>query len=156
MVILSQILVSPTPNIFVHDLTLFKIDEAQFYQKRLNFTGPAVVTHELHEANSQAWSGVDTTADVSTYLRIFFPSITDDVVQTVLDLYPESDYTSPGLRFADMKQSFDLTAHNLALTQALDNQTWNAMVALDQATHGTDQSYYCKHLPHVRPLNKIC
>ncbi|ETL34518.1 hypothetical protein L916_13266, partial [Phytophthora nicotianae] len=31
---------------------------------------------------------------------------------------------------------------NLALTHALNNQTWNAEVALDSATHGTDQSYY--------------
>lgn len=116
--------------------------EAQLYQKRFNFSGPFVITHEQHEANSQAWSGVNTTADVSTYLRIFFPAITDDVIEELLELYPESDYTSPGLRFSDMKQSLDLTAHNLALTQALDNNTWNAMVALDQATHGTDQSYY--------------
>jgi hypothetical protein len=43
-----------------------------------------------------------------------------------------------------MKQHLDLTAHNLALTNAMDNQTWNAMVALDSATHGTDQSYYCE------------
>ncbi|ETI41014.1 hypothetical protein F443_13723, partial [Phytophthora nicotianae P1569] len=56
--------------------------------------------------------------------------------------YPESDYESAGLRFADMKQSFDLTGKNLALTHALNNQTWNAEVALDSATHGTDQSYY--------------
>ena len=117
-------------------------DEAQLYQKRFNFSGPFVITHELHEANSAAWSGVNTTEDVSTYLRIFFPAITDDVVDEILALYPESDYTSPGLRFSDMKQSFDLTAHNLALTQALNNQTWNAMVALGKATHGTDQSYY--------------
>jgi hypothetical protein len=102
-----------------------------------------VITHEQHEANSQAWQGVNTTQDVSTYLRIFFPDITDDVVNEILALYPESDYSSPGLRFSDMKQSFDLTAHNLAVTQALDNKTWNAMVALDPATHGTDQSYYC-------------
>ncbi|KAG9239568.1 Alpha/Beta hydrolase protein [Amylocarpus encephaloides] len=86
------------------------------------------------EANGQAYSGADTTADVSTYLKIFFPSITDNVVDEVLTLYPEDDYASPGLRFADMKQSFDLTAHNLALTQALGNETWNAMVALDAAT----------------------
>ncbi|KAH8679596.1 Alpha/Beta hydrolase protein [Tricladium varicosporioides] len=115
---------------------------AQLYQRRFNFTGSMVITHEQHEANGQAYSGVNTTADVSTELKIFFPSITDDQIQIILDLYPESDYTSPGLRFADMKQSFDLTAHNLALTQALGNETWNAMVALDQATHGTDQSYY--------------
>lgn len=72
--------------------------EAQFYQKRFNFSGPAVITHEEHEGNSQAWSGVDTTEDVSTYLRIFFPSITDEQVNTALELYPEDDYTSPGLR----------------------------------------------------------
>jgi hypothetical protein len=115
-----------------------------------------VVTHEQHEANSQAYSGVDTTEDVSTYLRIFFPSITDDIVDEILALYPESDYTSPGLRFADMKQSFDLTAHNLAVTNALDNQTWNAMVALDSATHGTDQSYICETIflvLSIFPLN---
>lgn len=81
---------------------------------------------------------------MATYLRIFFPAITNDVVDEALALYPEADYSSPGLRFADMKQSFDLTAHNLAVTQALNNQTWNAMVALGEATHGTDQSYYCR------------
>ncbi|KAH6989222.1 esterase [Ilyonectria sp. MPI-CAGE-AT-0026] len=116
--------------------------EAQFYQKRFNFTGPVVLSHEQHEANSQAYSGVDTEDDVATYLRIFFPAIADEVVDEALALYPEDDYTSAGLRFADMKQHFDLTAHNLAATQALNNKTWNAMVALDQATHGTDQSYY--------------
>ncbi|KAB2574184.1 Secreted lipprotein [Lasiodiplodia theobromae] len=116
--------------------------EAQFYQKRVAFDGPAVLSHEQHEANSQSYSGVNTTEDVSTYLRIFFPAITDDVVEELLELYPESDYTEPGLRFSDMKQSFDLTCKNLALTQYLKNNTWNAMVALDQATHGTDQSYY--------------
>jgi hypothetical protein len=116
--------------------------EAQLYQKRFNFSGPLVITHELHEANSQAYSGVDTTADVSTELRIFFPSITDDVIEELLELYPEADYTSPGLRFADMKQSLDLTAKNLALTHALNNQTWNGRVDLGEATHGTDQSYY--------------
>lgn len=116
--------------------------EAQFYQQRFNFSGPAVITHEEHEANGQAWDGVDTTEDVSTYLRIFFPSITDAQVDVLLELYPEDDYTSPGLRFSDMKQQFDLTAHNMAFTHAMDNQTWNAMVQIDQSTHGTDQSYY--------------
>lgn len=102
-----------------------------------------MISHEQHEANSQPWEGVNTTEDVATYLRIFFPAITDDVVEEALALYPEADYASPGLRFADMKQSFDLTAHDLAVTQALENKTWNAMVALGEATHGTDQSYYC-------------
>lgn len=116
--------------------------ESQLYQNRFNFSGPVVITHEQHEANSQAWTGVNTTADVSTYLKIFFPAITDDVVNEMLELYPESDYTSPGLRFSDMKQSLDLTAHNLALTQALDSKTWNAEVGLSPATHGTDENYY--------------
>ncbi|KAL0939902.1 carboxylesterase family protein [Colletotrichum truncatum] len=116
--------------------------EAQLYQGRFNFTGPVVATHEQHEANSSPYDDVNTTEDVATYLRIFFPSITDSVVDEILALYPESDYTEPGLRFADMKQHFDLTAHNLALTHAMNNQTWNGLVALDSATHGTDQSYY--------------
>ncbi|KAF2706201.1 esterase [Pleomassaria siparia CBS 279.74] len=115
--------------------------EAQFYQGRFNFTGPMVVSHELHEMNGMAYAGVNTTEDVATYLRIFFPSITDDVVEEALALYPGADYTSPGLRFADMKQSFDLTAHNLAATNAMGNNTWNARVDLGAATHGTDQSY---------------
>lgn len=116
--------------------------EAQFYQGRFNFTGPAVITHELHEVNGMAWPGVDTDDDVATYLRIFFPSITDAQVDTILALYPADDYESPGLRFNDIKQNFDLTAHNMAFTHALDNQTWNAMVEIGQSTHGTDQSYY--------------
>lgn len=116
--------------------------ESLFYSGHFNFTGPAVLTHEQHEANSQAYSGVDSQSDVAKYLRIFFPSITDDVVDEVLELYPESDYTSAGLRFADMKQALDLTCKQHAVTNALSNQTWNALVALDEATHGTDQSYY--------------
>ncbi|KAL4145001.1 hypothetical protein PRNP1_012675 [Phytophthora ramorum] len=116
--------------------------EANLYQGHFNFSGPCVISHEQHEANSQAYSGVDSQDDVSTYLRIFFPAITDDVVEELLELYPEDDYESAGLRFADMKQSFDLTGKNLALTHALKNQTWNAEVALGEATHGTDQNYY--------------
>lgn len=116
--------------------------EANLYQKRFNFSGPGVISHEQHEANSQARTGVNTTEDVSTYLRIFFLAITDGVIEKLLELYPEEKYSSPGLRFSDMKQSFDLTVHNLVLTQALDNNIWNAMVALSPATHGTDQSYY--------------
>lgn len=41
-----------------------------------------------------------------------------------------------------MDQDFELVAHNYALTEALNNQTWNAMVALGVATHGMDQNYY--------------
>ncbi|RLN79585.1 hypothetical protein BBJ28_00004319 [Nothophytophthora sp. Chile5] len=116
--------------------------EANLYKGHFNFSGPCVISHEQHEANSQAYTGVDTVADISTELRIFFPAITDDVIDQLLELYAEDDYTSPGLRFADMKQSLDLTGKNLALTNALENSTWNAEVALDTATHGTDQSYY--------------
>ncbi|CAN8095494.1 unnamed protein product [Discula destructiva] len=116
--------------------------EAQLYQGRFNFSGPAVITHEQHEVNGNAYSGVDTAADVEAMLRVFFPAITDVQVAAVLALYPAADYTSPGLRFADLKQHFDLTAHNMAFTHALDNQTWNGMVQIDQSTHGTDQSYY--------------
>ncbi|KAJ5160175.1 uncharacterized protein N7482_007179 [Penicillium canariense] len=119
--------------------------ESQLYQGRFNWSGPLVITHEQHENNGSPTSGVNTTADVESELRVFFPGITDDVVEEIMDLYPESDYTSPGYRFADMRQSFDLTAHNYALTRALNNNTWNAMVALESATHGTDQSYYCKN-----------
>lgn len=127
------------------NLLICRTDEAQLYQGRFNFSGPMIITHEQHEANSQAYSGVDTTEDVAAYLRIFFPAIEDSVVQQILDFYPESDYTSPGLRFADMKQHFDLTAHNLAATHAMNNQTWNALCVLGSATHGTDQSYYCNN-----------
>ncbi|ORY65201.1 esterase [Pseudomassariella vexata] len=116
--------------------------EAQLYQKRFNFSGPAVISHEQHEANNQAYTGVDTQEDVATYLRIFFPAINDGIVDEILALYPESDYESAGLRFAQMKQDFDLTAKNLAFTNAMNNDTWNSMVALGSATHGTDQSYY--------------
>ncbi|KAF4554992.1 Carboxylesterase-like protein 4 [Elsinoe fawcettii] len=116
--------------------------EAQFYQNRFKWDDPLVITHEQHEANSQSYSGVNTTDDVAKYLKIFFPAIEDTIVQQALSLYPESSYSSPGLRFADMKQNFDLTAHNLAVTHALNNKTWNAIVALGSATHGTDQSYY--------------
>ncbi|KAK6197234.1 aconitate hydratase [Pestalotiopsis sp. IQ-011] len=109
---------------------------------RFDFSGPVVATHELHEADSQAYSGVGTDDDVEAELRAFFPGVQDPVVDQLLEDYPADDYESPGLRFADMKQHFDPTAHNFALTNAMKNQTWNDLVALDSATHGTDQSYY--------------
>ncbi|CAG8983258.1 hypothetical protein HYALB_00002694 [Hymenoscyphus albidus] len=116
--------------------------ESLLYQNRFNFTGPLIITHEQHEINSVAWPSVNVTADIATNLRIFFPSISDSVIAEVCGLYPEEDYSSPGLRFADMKQAWELTAHNLALTHALKNQTWNGMIALGPAVHGTDQKYY--------------
>ncbi|KAB8300403.1 hypothetical protein EYC80_000581 [Monilinia laxa] len=116
--------------------------EAQLYQKRYNFTGPLVITHELHERNTKIPNGVNISSDIPPNLRIYFPSITNDVIDEILLLYPSADYASESLRFADILQSLDLTAHNLALTAALKNQTWNAMAALGNATHGTDQNYY--------------
>ncbi|CCD43964.1 hypothetical protein ACHAQE_004747 [Botrytis cinerea] len=116
--------------------------ESQLYQKRFNFTGPLVITHELHEINNKLPTGVNTSSDIAPHLRLYFPSIKDDIVNEVQNLYPSTDYTSEGLRFADMDQDFELVAHNYALTEALNNQTWNAMVALGVATHGMDQNYY--------------
>ncbi|TGO14347.1 hypothetical protein BTUL_0054g00150 [Botrytis tulipae] len=116
--------------------------ESQLYQKRFNFTGPLVITHELHEINKKLPAGVNTSSDIAPHLRLYFPSITDDIANEIQDLYPSADYTSEGLRFADMDQDFELVAHNYALTEALNNQTWNAMVALGVATHGMDQNYY--------------
>ncbi|TGO49977.1 hypothetical protein BOTNAR_0410g00010 [Botryotinia narcissicola] len=116
--------------------------EAEFYAGHYNWTGPLVITHELHEKNSDVTSGINSTVDVANKIRMYFPGITETVINQILALYPESDYASPGLRFSDIEQSFELTSHNLALTNGLHNQTWNAMVALGEATHGTDQDYY--------------
>ncbi|ESZ93692.1 hypothetical protein SBOR_5932 [Sclerotinia borealis F-4128] len=116
--------------------------EAQLYLKRFNFTGPLVITHELHKINNVLPSGVNTSSDIAPNLQLYFPSITDDIIDEIQDLYPSTDYTSEGLRFADIDQDFELVAHNYALTEALNNQTWNAMVALGVATHGMDQNYY--------------
>ncbi|KAE9331666.1 hypothetical protein PF008_g15311 [Phytophthora fragariae] len=55
--------------------------EANLYQGHINFSGPCVISHELHEANSQAYDGVDSQEDVSTNLRIFFSGIADDAVE---------------------------------------------------------------------------
>ncbi|KAI9647017.1 hypothetical protein NHQ30_005019 [Ciborinia camelliae] len=116
--------------------------EAQLYQKRFNFTGPLVITHELHEINHKLPNGVNTSSDIPPHLKLYFPSITDGITNEIEALYPSTDYASEALRFADIDQDFELVAHNYALTSALHNQTWNAMVALGGATHGTDQNYY--------------
>ncbi|ETO69680.1 hypothetical protein F444_13776 [Phytophthora nicotianae P1976] len=62
----------------------------------------------------------------------------DDAVETLF----QGRVQNANLRFADMKQSFDLTDKNIALTHALNNETWNAQVALGAASHGADQNYY--------------
>ncbi|TGO89404.1 hypothetical protein BPOR_0111g00140 [Botrytis porri] len=116
-------------------------DEAEFYAGHYNWTGPLVITHELHEKNSDVTSGINSTADVADKIRMYFLVITDTIINEILALYPKSDYTSPGLRFSDIEQSFELTSHNLALTPGLYNQTWNAMATLGPATHSTDYRY---------------
>ncbi|KAJ5720187.1 esterase [Penicillium malachiteum] len=129
--------------------------EAQLYQKRFNFTGPVVISHERHEENSQNTTGVNTEADIVAELRMYFPAITNDVITEILKLYPASHYESAGLRLSDIRQSFDLTGKDLALTQALHNQTWNAMVNLGDATHGTDQYYYWYSTYSTVPANGL-
>lgn len=103
--------------------------EANLYRNHLDFSGPVVLTHELDEVNWQASDGVGTDTDVVECIRIFFAGIADDAVGTLLEQYPPEDYSSVGLRFSDMKQSFDLTAKDI-------------VVALGEASHGTDQNYY--------------
>ncbi|TKX25000.1 hypothetical protein C1H76_2777 [Elsinoe australis] len=116
--------------------------ESAFYQKQFNWTGPLVISHTQHESNGSPWGGVNVDADVARFTRSYFPGITDDALQEVLDLYPATDYTSPGLRFADIYQSFHHTSHDLAVTHALSNRTWNAYIQIPPAGHGADQPYY--------------
>ena len=71
-----------------------------------------MITYELHENNGSPTSGVNTTADVEAELRVFFPAITDDAIQEIMEAFPESDYTSRGYRFADIRQSFYLASHD--------------------------------------------
>ncbi|TGO41501.1 hypothetical protein BHYA_0021g00440 [Botrytis hyacinthi] len=95
--------------------------EAEFYAGHYNWTGPLVITHELHEKNSDVTGGINSTADVADKIRMYFPGITNTIINEILALFPESDYASPGLRFSDIEQSFELTSHNLALTNGLHN-----------------------------------
>lgn len=87
-------------------------------------------------------TGVTTEADVALQLKEYFPAITNDMVSEILELYPASDYEGEGYRMSDIQQSFDLTGKDLAFTQALQNETWNAIVNLGAAVHGTDQFYW--------------
>ncbi|KAG6941421.1 hypothetical protein JG688_00018679 [Phytophthora aleatoria] len=112
------------------------------YDSLANASNTIVDNYTYQMQPARAYSGGNTQEDVSAYLRIVFPGISDDAVETLLELYPEENYESAGLRFADMKQSFELADKNIALTHALNNQTWNAEVALGDATHGADQNYY--------------
>ncbi|GMF43946.1 unnamed protein product [Phytophthora fragariaefolia] len=115
----------------------------QFWQNgHFNFSGPCVLTHEQHEYNTVAYTGVESEGDISMTLRVLFPAITDDVIEELLTLYPAENYASAGLRLSDIQQSFEITAKNQVLTRALNNQTWNGEVGIGPAKHGTDQGYY--------------
>ncbi|KAL4923081.1 uncharacterized protein BDV17DRAFT_296689 [Aspergillus undulatus] len=129
--------------------------EAQLYQKRFNFSGLVVISHERHEENSQNPSTVTTEADIVAELQLYFPAITKDVIDEILRLYPASHYASAGYRLADIRQGFDMTGKNLALTQAMHNETWNAIVNLEEATHGPDQYYYWYSTCSTVPANGL-
>ncbi|KAI9991064.1 hypothetical protein PInf_018685 [Phytophthora infestans] len=116
--------------------------EASVYQGHFNFSGPVVLTHEQHEFNSVAYDGIETEGDIFATFRVLFPSLTGDIIQDLLDMYPAEDYESAGLRFNDIRQSYEITAKNYGLCNALNNETWNAEIAISPAKHGTDQSYY--------------
>ncbi|PYH70843.1 esterase [Aspergillus vadensis CBS 113365] len=129
--------------------------EAQLYQKNFNFSGPLVISHERHEENSQSSNTVTSAADIAAELQMYFPAITDDVIEEILELYPASHYANAGYRLSDIRQGFDMTGKNLALTQALHNETWNAIVNLGEATHGTDQTYYWYSTYSTVPANGL-
>lgn len=101
-----------------------------------------VICHSQHEINSRPSPGVNSTADISTFLRSLFPSIADQAISEVVALYPESNYSSPGLRSADIRQSAELTAHSYALTESMGGNTWNAEFGISPANHGSDQLYW--------------
>lgn len=71
--------------------------ESQVSQGRFNWDEPLVIAHELHESNGSPTSGVNTTTDVEVGLHVFFPAITEDIIQEIMEPFPESDYTSHGL-----------------------------------------------------------
>ncbi|GAT22658.1 hypothetical protein RIB2604_01600730 [Aspergillus luchuensis] len=129
--------------------------EAQLYQKNFNLSGPVVISHERHEENSQSSSSVTSAADIAAELQMYFPSITDDVVEDVIKLYPASHNANAGYRVSDIRQGFDMTGKKLALTQALHNETRNSFVNLGEATHGTEQTYYWCSTYSTVPANGL-
>ncbi|GAM89986.1 hypothetical protein ANO11243_080260 [Dothideomycetidae sp. 11243] len=116
--------------------------EAAMYQGQFIFSGPVVITHEQHESNGGQVPGISTESDVINYVHGLFPGISDDAMQQVLTLYPSSNYSTQGFRAADIYQGLHHTAHDLALTHALQNKTFNGYIQIPPAGHGTDQPYY--------------
>ncbi|ETN20723.1 hypothetical protein PPTG_21355 [Phytophthora nicotianae INRA-310] len=116
--------------------------EASLYQGHFNFSGPVVLTHARHEFNSVAYDGIKTEEDIFATFRVLFPALTENIIHELLEMYPAADYESAGLRFNDIRQSYEVTAKNYGLCNALNNETWNAEIAISPAKHGTDQTYY--------------
>ncbi|WWC61523.1 uncharacterized protein I303_104107 [Kwoniella dejecticola CBS 10117] len=98
--------------------------------------------HSAHESNSQAQSGVEDDESYRNEFKVIFPSITDWAIDQIEELYPASDYSSYGLRFAAAKQHYDIPGKLLPLTNAFGNQTYNYVNYLGSATHGSDQTYW--------------
>ncbi|OJZ81345.1 hypothetical protein ASPFODRAFT_223016 [Aspergillus luchuensis CBS 106.47] len=83
--------------------------------KNFNFSGPLVISYERHEENSQSSSSVTSAANIVAELQMYFPAITEDVVEEIPKLYPASHYANAGYRLSDIRQGFDMTGKNLAL-----------------------------------------
>ena len=106
-------------------------------------TGVSVMLgHSAHESNSQAQSGVEDEASYRAEFRVIFPAISDWAIDQIAAAYPESDYSSQGLRFADAKQNYDIAGKVLPITNAYNNQTYTYINYLGTATHGSDQTYW--------------
>jgi carboxylesterase type B len=57
--------------------------EAQFYQRNFNFTGPFVITHQLHEENSLPAAGISSTEDIIKKLNTVFPAMPQQAIDQV-------------------------------------------------------------------------
>ncbi|KAM0752975.1 alpha/beta-hydrolase [Meredithblackwellia eburnea MCA 4105] len=101
-----------------------------------------LIGHSAHESNSQANSAVSDDASYRAEFKVIFPSITDWTIDQIEELYPASNYSSQGLRFAAATQHYDLVAKILPATHAYRNRTFNYINNLGTATHGSDQAYW--------------
>ncbi|PYH38876.1 uncharacterized protein BO87DRAFT_443387 [Aspergillus neoniger CBS 115656] len=102
----------------------------------------------------------------SNYSYQLQPRVDGDIVADTYEaqLY-QKDFNFSGLlviyheRHEENRQSssfgFGITGKNLALTHALHNETWNAIVNLGLATHGTDQTYYWYNTYSTVPANGL-
>ncbi|WWC90313.1 uncharacterized protein L201_005246 [Kwoniella dendrophila CBS 6074] len=124
-------------GVVLPDTSEYLLSIGQFHQDVQVLLG-----HSAHESNSQAQSGVSDDESYRNEFKVIFPSITDWAIDQIEELYPASDYSSYGLRFAAAKQHYDIPGKLLPLTNAFGNQTYNYINYLSTATHGSDQSYW--------------